>query len=253
MINNPSLLDRLTYWEMTPELHFKYPIPDENSLVISSSEINQEDRYSRTPLMLSIIYGKTDLSLRLLNLGADVNCTDIHGRTALFFAAREKQLAVVRKLLEKGADVKYADHYHNGAYTPLVMAAGDWRIGKELWIRKDAAIPDEIQAYQKSIEASNEFVELVSDLVQAGADVNATGGNGNALFYACYFGHFKTADFLIEHGASIEAADKLYSVNISPIDNLPYCKNYEYTQIWFPPGATLVQIKDYLREKHGRK
>ena len=58
--------------------------------------------------------------LRLLNLKADAETTDIYGRTPLITAVMKGDLPIVEILLKAGAD---KEHYDADYRTPLFLAA----------------------------------------------------------------------------------------------------------------------------------
>lgn len=59
--------------------------------------------YNLTPLMVSFMNKKTEMTRFLLVKGADVNAEDISRRDALYFAAENGDEQLVRLLLESGA------------------------------------------------------------------------------------------------------------------------------------------------------
>ncbi len=134
----------------------------------------------------------------LIEHGADVDATEPeNGQTALMWAAAHLQPDVTRVLLEHGAAVDArtitrrqfrgtglrsttspagATHFDAGGFTPLLFAA---RHGDVASARR---------------------------LLNAGADVNETGADGNsALVLATMSGHPRLAEFLLARGADPDA------------------------------------------------
>lgn len=73
-----------------------------------------------TPLLEAIAYGKTDLALRLIAEGADIEAGDEHGSTPLWFAAELGDTALIQALVKRGANVNARCI---GGATPLHAAA----------------------------------------------------------------------------------------------------------------------------------
>jgi len=158
-----------------------------------------------TALMMAARTGKTDALKMLLDLGAQVNTKETWGdTTALMWAVSERHPAAVKMLVEHGADVnarskfvpsttgrgfegttpvapksgQSAEEHSGGLLTPLMFAAreGD--------------------------------VESARVLVAAGADVNATGGDGkDALGLALFNGSYEVASFLVDNHSKVNQAD----------------------------------------------
>ncbi|NGX49172.1 MAG: Phosphocholine transferase AnkX [Candidatus Anoxychlamydiales bacterium] len=69
------------------------------------------NNFGLTPLMLSIIYDRDDITSFLLEQeNIDVEATDPNGVTTLMYAASRNKLDTVRALVEKGADVNAQDN-----------------------------------------------------------------------------------------------------------------------------------------------
>lgn len=75
--------------------------------------------------MVCLDAGREELARTLVELGADVNATDLYGRTPLMIAARQGLSGSVELLVKAGADVNARD-------TADGWTAMDWaRIGKQ--------------------------------------------------------------------------------------------------------------------------
>jgi ankyrin repeat protein len=81
-------------------------------------DVNMENRYGETPLMLAVIKGREAEFDRLLKLGAKVNKT--RGWTPLHYAATEGRTSMMKRLIELGADVNAQT---KAGITALDMAA----------------------------------------------------------------------------------------------------------------------------------
>jgi ankyrin repeat protein len=110
-----------------------------------------------TPLLFAARDGQLDAAKLLAEAGADLNKADPNGITPLLMAATNGKIAVARFLVTRGADVKAADWYGR---TPL-WAAVEMR---NLDLRSGAT--------DNGVDRAA-ALELVSALIDAGADVNA--------------------------------------------------------------------------------
>jgi ankyrin repeat protein len=97
-----------------------------DALLKAGADVNARTKQNVTPLIASInmAWGKPEISLALINAGADVNVADSDGDTALWIATTESSSEVIRALLKKGANpnVQSKSLGFNGD-TPLHMAA----------------------------------------------------------------------------------------------------------------------------------
>jgi ankyrin repeat protein len=155
--------------------------------------------------MMASRTGNTDAIRVLLDHGARLNTKETWGdTTALMWAVSEHHAAAVKLLIDRGADVnarskfvpsttgrgfegttpvaakpgQAAEEYASGLLTPLMFAAR---------------------------EGDLESARL---LVTAGANVNATDGDGkDALGLALFNGSYEVASLLIDHQANVNQAD----------------------------------------------
>jgi hypothetical protein len=93
-----------------------------NLLINYGADINFQDNYGRTPLMIYTYFfslGESryeNIFSLLIERGADINIRDNLGRTALYYALFWTRLSVVKILIENGAFVNNED---NNRITPL--------------------------------------------------------------------------------------------------------------------------------------
>ncbi|KAH8744456.1 ankyrin repeat protein, partial [Diaporthe sp. PMI_573] len=84
------------------------------------ADIDQRDRFGRTPLCIGCEAGRVEIVQELLGKGADLAIPSDHGRTPLYSASWNGHIEVVRLLLERGADLAVPNK--NGV-TPLNAAS----------------------------------------------------------------------------------------------------------------------------------
>jgi ankyrin repeat protein len=91
-------------------------------LLNRGADINAQDEWGRTALMIAADGGYLETVKLLLDWEANVHLRDSNGNKALMRAAWKGHLEIVRSLLERGADVNTVDEKHG--YTALLLAAG---------------------------------------------------------------------------------------------------------------------------------
>jgi len=158
-----------------------------------------------TALMMAARTGKPDAVKMLLDHGAQVNAKESWGdTTALMWAVAEGHTAIVKMLVDKGADVN--------ARTKFVPSAtGRGFEGATPVASKPGQAPEDNSSGLLSplmFAAREGDIESARLLVAAGAQVNATDGDGkNALGLAIFNGGYEVASFLIDNHANVNQAD----------------------------------------------
>ena len=180
-----------------------------------------------TPLMVASRSGNADVVGQLLERGASVNARAARGQTALMWAVAQKHPDVVKVLLDRGADVHakseswsqveaVSPHGHAeynrsipyGNNTPLMFAAraGDLASAK-LLVAAGANVNDE-DAWGVSVvtlAAHSGFVDLVTFLLDKGADPNRSAAGFAPLHEAIMRRDEALVRTLVAHGADPHA------------------------------------------------
>ena len=157
------------------------------TLVEKGADVNYQNESSQaTALMMAANYEMFDIAEFLLEEGADVNRRDANGMTALMAAAGRSQ-EMVELLLEHGADITITPTKGAGAFTNCIVAVMTERVPLSLAERllEEGANVDEPRPSGRSqgytplmIVARNGDVKLAEFLVEHGADVNAKAEDG---------------------------------------------------------------------------
>ena len=167
-------------------------------LVNAGADVNMPSRYGVMPLTLACTNGNAALVELLLEAGADPNATLPGGETVLMTAARTGRLGPVKALLAVGADLHATVRGKGRREEPgdiVVQAAADPSI-------RDYEIKPEQTALMWAVAEGH--VDVVEELMQAGADFRATLSSGfTPLLFAIRQGHMEVVRTLVKAGADV--------------------------------------------------
>ena len=136
--------------------------------------VNDETDSGQTPLHCASKSGHTDIAALLVDLGADVNATDLWKQSPLHAACTGKHLDTVRLLVQRGAEVN---------------------------------IPDGNRKCPLHIACENGEKKMTEILLQHNADVSARRDDGLTPFHiACENGHLEVAELLLQYHADINGS-----------------------------------------------
>lgn len=158
-----------------------------------------------TALMIAARTGKADAVKVLLGHGANVNAKETWGgTTALMWSVAELHPEVTKLLVDRGADV-------NAKSSFVPSASGRGFEGTPAVVPKPNQTTEEFASgWMTPLMFAARENDLASArvLVQAGADVNAIGGDGkDPLGLALFNGSYDVASLLIESHANVNHAD----------------------------------------------
>lgn len=158
-------------------------------LVTAGADVNQAFRTTNSisarsaclysgisPLMYASEAGNTDTIHFLLGAGADINSESCNGKTALIYAVRSGNVDAARALIAAGADVNAG---YNGTF-PLMEAVILDNLELSILLLESGANINTTTQDPKGVQfstfrtalSSAKSVEIISLLVQYGADVN---------------------------------------------------------------------------------
>jgi ankyrin repeat protein len=181
------------------------------------SDPHRRNDEGNTLLHLAVISGSDTLTLKLLNLGLDVNAS---GSPRVGFpltaAASEGNERLCRLLLDAGADVNQRGGRHG---SPLGAAARNGRreiVQLLLDAGGDADIGGGEYNSPLAAAASGGYNEVVRLLLNCGASLNRQGGrHGSALGAAARRGHLETMQLLVNEGADVNGHGGGHGVPLS--------------------------------------
>lgn len=164
-----------------------------------------------TTLHYAACWGALNCAKVLLANGASVDALAQDKSTPLSFAAEKGHLAIAKALIEAGAQIESKnDPEEKGGATPLLLAAHNGQLETLKYLLEKGANPcertiDGLNALHLAIRSGSDNDQLLSILIDVGADINGRTNNGDSpLHYAAFMGYVKCCSLLIRKGAIIE-------------------------------------------------
>jgi ankyrin repeat protein len=126
--------------------------------LLSEIGIDPFDSYLRTPLIWATFYDNLELLDWLIINGANINHQDRNGYCALHFAGQDKNFNSAKLLLDKGANINLTDiHGNPPIWTAIFNAKGDYRL-VALFVSSGAELDNE----NKHNKTSRELAETIA-------------------------------------------------------------------------------------------
>ncbi|MBO4405988.1 MAG: ankyrin repeat domain-containing protein [Alphaproteobacteria bacterium] len=197
-------------------------------------DINAQDKYGCTALMLAANNGHYGMVQLLLEHGADVNIKSNKGNTALMAAVVNRgRYGMLQLLLEHGADPNIRQGSENDS--PLIFVI-------KRMVEVKSRLPEEDKTYL-------DMLKMLELLIKHGADKNVTDKDGKtALMLAAEEGKMKIAKLLLKKPSdlNVEVIDLL----LSGKNNIPGSKAW----ISEKSGSVLkaMPINVNAQDKNGR-
>ncbi|WP_257254051.1 ankyrin repeat domain-containing protein [Endozoicomonas sp. SESOKO3] len=158
-------------------------------------------------LMLAACMGHTDIAVRLINAGANINARSESGATALFIAAQENKIDCLKLLIETKADINARTE--DGSTALCIAALKNSTDCVKLLINVGADLNVQMRggATPLFIAARKNNTDCVKILIEAKADLNTVLPNGaTPLHVAAENGSTDCVKVLIKAGADLNAA-----------------------------------------------
>lgn len=184
-----------------------------NWLIKNKSDIDQPNEYRVTPLSLACELGCSEVAIRLIDAGADVEAKRMGGERPMMLSARVGSVKILRHLIQNGAAV---DAREAKGQTALMWAAAEGNVEAVELLLEAKADPElrlKKSGFNAFLFAAREGrLEVIDTLLRHGCDVNQTlkpvraGGrnprnNMSGLLLAIESGHFELALHLVAQGA----------------------------------------------------
>lgn len=192
---------------------FKNHIPTLKLLISNNADVNLQNRYHITPLVIACENGFAETVELLLNANANVNHQLPGGETPLMIASLVGSKSLVEQLISHKADVESTERR---GQTALMWAAAKGNVEAVASLLSAGA---EKNTTTKTgftamfFAARNGHLNVVKHLAEAGVDINlamqpsSSGGRSpkkgtSALMLAVGSGHYELAMWLVKHGAN---------------------------------------------------
>lgn len=174
----------------TKEYQFKQSMSLNNwdrvkSLLEKGVNPNIKNSYGYTALHLACYDNTEDAVVFLVNLNADVNAQTNSGASCLHIAAKNGNTKILDILLENGGDIELSD---KGNETPLFVAVRHGQLAAvDRFLKSNANVnqmgkhgwtPLHVGLRSNHINKASVRLEIVSELIKYGADVNASNNDG---------------------------------------------------------------------------
>lgn len=170
----------------------------------------QEKTYGQTPLMYACRRGNTNVTKRLLRMGAKVNLCSARGRTALHEAVVRKDNEMVHILLENAPDLKVnignPTNFDRSALMVAILQ-GSAEIAKTILNKPNASVDIDLQDSRGgtalSFAALKDQGEIVDILLESHAklDLAETSSGRSAMMFAVEKRHSNIVSRLLSHSA----------------------------------------------------
>lgn len=216
--------------------------------------IDAFDLDAMTPLILAVKEGHTDAVAALLRRGADPDKTDRPGNAPLHWGAKEGQAEAIQTLIDGGATVDYSGPL--GSNTALIFAVLNQHLDSVRTLLSAGADPNvKVRRGRTALSAATakNRGDLVSMLVEAGADVNMLSGipgkMRTPLMIAAELGAAYAADSLLRGGSHLNIRNSMGDTALDVARQFMAAP---------PPGgsyelhAEIIQMLNALEEEYTR-
>jgi ankyrin repeat protein len=181
-------------------------------LLQHGANINALERNENTPLIDASYKGHLATVQVLLENGADIAHTNCRGATAVNIAILKCDLDIIKLLIKYGADYKSTNICGTGS--PINAAARASRLDVMKYFFEELGFSDmntrDDDAWTPLLAAatSDDHLPTIEYLIEHGADLDAVTRNGvSALMLSIRHGQYVVARFLVSKGADVNIAD----------------------------------------------
>jgi ankyrin repeat protein len=181
--------------------------------ILLDSGANPEHIFgSLSALHVATVFGDIFSTILVADSGANVNILAENGRAPLHYAA-ENDITLLYLLHECSTDLFFLEHFfsmHKSKSSKFQINYNNLDCAKELISRgADPNQKDNNSVTPLHLASSQKFSELIKLLVNHGANVNSLNSNNQTpLHLSCEVGAMDDAEFLIKSGARLDLVDE---------------------------------------------
>ncbi len=188
-----------------------------SALVKAGADLEVEDPYGRTALLLAADRGEAEVTGFLLRNGAEIDAADDAGYTALHYTAMSTSVATMDTLLSWSTNVDATDDLDRGPLTSAVLARQPEMIYKLLLAGANPNLRDKNGMGPLHHAVMIGAGDVVAELVKQFSDIDMLTGTGladkawegaTALHLAIAFDNNELMEQLIAAGASTSIANR---------------------------------------------
>ncbi len=210
----------------------------ESTLQTKPDPVNCRDARGWTALHHAAFNGQTSIIQILVAHGAVVDAMDKDGATPLHAAASSGHSEAVELLLQKGARINALDHHGN---TPLLYAAVAGNSDAAHVLLEHHASTEARGAKGETPlcdAAMRGDADMIRLLVEHGADVNGRSSDGfPVLTEATANGSIESAALLLQHGARIDGGDNAHG--FTALHSAAFTNRVEVVEFLIAHGADI--------------
>lgn len=177
-------------------------------LLERGANINVEDYFGHTTLMIAAREGKLKLMKYLLERGVEINTLDHFGSDAQHSAVKENQPEALELLWERGANSGLRDMWGKNL---LLAAAYSGQVEMMMYLEKKGFSLIECDAKGNTpllIAVDQGQLDVVKYMLKKGCDINEKNIEGRtALMLAAIDNNMTIIKFLIQNGAEVQRKD----------------------------------------------
>jgi ankyrin repeat protein len=206
-----TLVESICEWELSPGLKLT-GLGKAFNLINKGYNLNERDNQGRTPLMLAIRFGFSDLANLLIDKGADITLKDNNTMSAMQYALRSDSSTFLFFDKElNNQDFKKGWTLYNKTYLSNLKQFKElFRLpgvyNQILLSPLDGKTPSVPVSLEHLIEFSN---QIALKLISHGADINCKCPNGRTLLMeGVFLNNTGVVDALINKGADVNAKDE---------------------------------------------
>jgi len=180
-------------------------------LIKAGANFNLCNDWGFTPLIIAARQGRTAVVPLLLATNEAIDRCDQQGMSALMSAARRGHFEIVRMLLVANANVLLEDFKNETAYAKAIFR-GHAGVVKLLATTVLVNKRDELDNTPLMLAAKTGNREIIKALVEAKADLNSQNEEGmSALMIAAEYGREEVVNYLLLAGANATLKDKSFA------------------------------------------